>query len=188
MDFINEKFRESYKKRKYDEMKHFCDINKGLKESYHNISKTLDNTKNWDELLDLNDEPNEEEMKTIEVIEKYKKCTALFDFFGVIFCILQLLVVQSNIIILNSLFNEIFEEFKLMINKTAREYNFYEKMEINTYREIPEIDVGMITSCIGIIFLKNYGFICSNIIFQLSSLICFFLLFFILIFILIMNY
>ena len=144
MKFLNEKFKNSYNKRKFDEIKHFHDINKGLRETYLNINNTLDNINDWDELLNLNDE--EQKLENIKVKENFQKCKCLFDFFGVIFCVLQLIIVQSNIIILNSLFNEIVEEFKLMIKKTSREYNFYERLEINSYREIPEIDVGMITS------------------------------------------
>ena len=179
MGCLNEKFAKSYEKRKSDEIKHFNDINKGLRESMLNINKTLDNIENWDELLNIKDESLEEKqiMETKEIKEEFKKSIVHFDYFGFIFCILQLMGVQASIIILNSLFNEIEEEFKLMINNTPREYNFYEKIEINSYRELPEIDVGMISSSVGIIFLKNYGFNCSNICFQLSSLIWLFLLF-----------
>ena len=35
---------------------HFLDIRIGLKESFFNISKTLDNIKNWDELINLKEE------------------------------------------------------------------------------------------------------------------------------------
>ena len=58
---------------------------------------------------------------------------------------------------------------KFLYNKTKREYKFYQILEINTYREIHEIDIAMITSSIGLIFLKNFGFVCSNISFQLFS-------------------
>ena len=177
MNCLKEKFKKSYNNRKLEEMKHFYDINKGLKESYLNFNKTLDNIKDWDELLNLN-EDSLEKTETNELKQNYKKCINFFDIFGVIFCILQLIVVQSSIIIINSIFNEIVEEFKLMINNTSREHNFYENLKINSYREIPEIDVGMITSSIGIFFLKNNGYICSNITFQFSSLILIFLLFF----------
>ena len=179
MDFLNELFTKSYKKRKLDEMKHFNDINKGLKESMLNINETLDNIENWDELLGLKDESIEEEkyMENNEIKEEFEKCKIPFDYFGSIFCILQLIGVQSSIIILNSLFGEIVEEFKLMIHDIPREYNFYEILQINSYREIPEIDVGMITSSVGIVALKNYGFNCSNISFQLSSSIWILLLF-----------
>ena len=176
MNCLKEKFKKSYNNRKLEEMKHFYDINKGLKESYLNFNKTLDNIKDWDELLNLN-EDSLEQIETNELKQNYKKCINFFDIFGVIFCILQLIIVQSSIIIINSIFNEIVEEFKLMINNTSREHNFYENLKINSYREIPEIDVGMITSSIGIFFLKNNGYICSNITFQFSSLILIFLLF-----------
>ena len=179
MGLLNEKIKKSYKKRKLDEMKHFYDINKGLRESMVDINKTLDNFESFDELLNLQDESPEDEnlIKEKEIKEEFNKCKVFFDYFGVIFCISHLIGVQSSIIILNSLFSEIVEEFKLMINDTPREYNFYEKIQINSYRELPEIDVGMITSSVGIIFLKNYGFNCSNITFQFSSLIWLFLLF-----------
>ena len=179
MGSLNEKFKRAYEKRKSDEMKHFNDVKKGLRESMANINKTLDNIENWDELLNLKDESLEEpkSTETNEMKEEFKKFKVHFDYFGVIFCILQLIGVQSSIIILNSLFSEIVEEFKLMANNTPRENNFYEKIEIKSYKEIPEIDVGMITSSFGIIFLKNYGFYCSNITFQLISSIWFFLLF-----------
>jgi len=181
MGSLNEKFMKSYKTRKLNEMKHFYDINKGLRESMLNINETLDNIENWDELLNLKEESLEDKKlmeETNEIKEGFnKKCLTLFDYFGVIFCTLQLIGVQSNIIILNSLFSEIVEEFKLMINGTPREYNFYEKIQINSFKEIPEIDVGMITSSIGLTFLKHYGYNCCNISFQLTSIIWLFLLF-----------
>ena len=181
MGSLNEKFMKSYKTRKLNEMKHFYDINKGLRESMLNINETLDNIENWDELLNLKEESLEDKKlmgETNEIKEGFnKKCLTFFDYFGVIFCILQLIGVQSNIIILNSLFSEIVEEYKLMINGTPREYNFYEKIQINSFKEIPEIDVGMITSSIGLTFLKHYGYNCCNISFQLTSIIWLFLLF-----------
>ena len=90
---------------------------------------------------------------------------------------MQLICVQTSIVILNSLFNEITDELKLWLNNTPRELNFYEILEKNTYRELPEIDVAMITSSVGITCLNNFGFICSNISFQLSSSFWFLLLF-----------
>ena len=56
MGSLNEKFKRAYEKRKSDEMKHFNDVKKGLRESMANINKTLDNIENWDELLNLKDE------------------------------------------------------------------------------------------------------------------------------------
>ena len=40
MGSLNEKFMKSYKTRKLNEMKHFYDINKGLRESMLNINET----------------------------------------------------------------------------------------------------------------------------------------------------
>ena len=60
-------------------------------------------------------------------------------------------------------------EFKLWLVNSPRENNFYQQLEINTYRELPEIDVGMVTSSLGIIVLKSSGFKIANSIFQLIS-------------------
>ena len=162
------------------ENKHFYDIKAGLKESMININKTLDNIKNWDELINLKEESIEDNIikrsKTIK--RNYSDCCQyLCIFCGALSVLFQLITVQGCIIILNSLFDEIVEEFKLWLNNTKRVHNFYEHIEINSYKELPEIDVGMITSSVGIIFLKNSGFICSNITFQLLSLIWLLLLF-----------
>ena len=172
---------DSDKHNKLIENQHFLDIRIGLKESFFNISKTLDKINNWDELINLKEESIEEiiikNTKTFNK-QKYNSCGKCILFLcGVFFCILQLIIVQSSIIILNSLFSEIVEEFKLWFNNNPREHNFYERLEINTYRELPEIDVGMITSSIGIIFLKSCGFFTSFLTFHLSSLIWFLLLF-----------
>ena len=104
------------------------------------------------------------------------KCCLRFSFIcGFIFCIIQLIGVQEGIIILNALFNEIVDEINLYRN-IPKEYNFYQKIEIASYKSIPDIDVGMFWSFVGIIVLKKYGFIWSTI-FQLLSLIGFILLF-----------
>ena len=165
--------------KKASDMKHFLDVHFGLKESIININKTLDEINNWEELLNLKEESIEDIIlkRTKNIKPKYSSFYFFFIFFGFVFCIIQLICVQSSIIILNSLFNEITDELKLWLNNTPRELNFYEILEKNTYRELPEIDVAMITSSVGIICLKNFGFICSNISFQLSSSIWFLLLF-----------
>ena len=171
---------ESEKQAKLNKIKYFNDIQKGLKESFFHFNKTLDHINNWDELINLKEESIEEiTIKRTKTIKEGYTCCKKFLFLqcGVFFVIIQLIGVQASIIILNSLFNEIVDEFKLWFNNTPREYSFYENLEINSYRELPEIDVGMITSSVGIIFLKNSGFICSNITFQLSSSIWFLLLF-----------
>ena len=163
-----------------EENKHFYDIKTGLKESMVNINKTLDSIKTWDELINLKEESIENNrIKKTKTIKKAYSCCciSLCTFCGILSIIFQLITVQGCIIILNSLFDEIVEEFKLWLNNTQRKYNFYEYIEINSYKELPEIDIGMITSSVGIIFLKNFGFICSNITFQLLSLVWFLLLF-----------
>ena len=70
------------------------------------------------------------------------------------------------IIILNAMLNELIDEIKLAIKKKARENDFYEVIQICSYKEIPEIDVAMLTSFIGIIAFEHLGFIATNIIFQ----------------------
>ena len=109
-------------------------------------------------------------------LKNYKYCPITCFIFGCFFCLIHLIGVQEGIIILNALFDEIVDEFKLLANDTPKEFNFYEKIENATYKSIPEIDVGMFWSFLGIIFLKKYGFMWSNI-FQLLSLIGFLLLF-----------
>ena len=76
MGLLNEKIKKSYKKRKLDEMKHFYDINKGLRESMVDINKTLDNFESFDELLNLQDESPEDEnlIKEKEIKEEFNKC------------------------------------------------------------------------------------------------------------------
>ena len=106
------------------------------------------------------------------------KCCLIFCFIcGFLFLTIQLIGVQLGIIILNALFDEIVDEFRLSGNDiTKKEYNFYEKLEIASYKSIPEIDVGMFWSFLGLFALKKYGFNWSNI-FQVLSLIGFILLF-----------
>ena len=149
-----------------EENKHFYDIKTGLKESMLSINKTLDDIKSWEELINLKEESLEDAVikRTKTIKNSYSDCCKdLCIFFGILSVIIQLITVQEYIIILNSLFDEIVEEFKLWFNNTQREHNFYELFEINSYKELPEIDVAMITSSLGIIFLKNSGYICSNI-------------------------
>ena len=158
---------------------HFYEIKSGLMESMININKTLNNIKDWDELINLKEVSIEDKQikRTKTIKQGCSINTKRFCIFcGALSCIIQLIGVQASIIILNSLFDEIVEEFKLWLSNTPRIHNFYESLEINSYRELPEIDVGMITSSVGIIILKNSGFVCSNICFQLLSSIWFLLL------------
>lgn len=104
-----------------------------------------------------------------------QKCLNFCFICGCFFCIFQLIGVQEGIIILNALFNEIVDEIKLS-RHIPKEYDFYQKIEIASYKSLPEIDVGMFWSFVGIMFLKKYGFIKSNI-FQVLSCISLALLF-----------
>ena len=113
-----------------------------------------------------------------------KRCSFFLLICGFFFCLIQLIGVQLGIIILNALFNEIVDEFQYLAGEESlkKEYNFYEKIEIASYKSIPEVDVGMFWSFIGIIVLKKYGFGWSNI-FQFLSSIGFLLFIFFLIFV-----
>ena len=105
-----------------------------------------------------------------------KGCIIFFFICGLLFCFCHLIGVQAGIIILNALFKEIIDEIKLSLNDTPRKYNFYENLEIASYKSVPEIDVGMTFCFLGTIFLKNYKYYMS-IIFQFFSLVSFILLF-----------
>ena len=115
---------------------------------------------------------------TCEKLNNSKRCLVLSFFSGFLFCLIQLIGVQLGIIVLNALFQEIVDEFRLLAdNINKKEYNFYEKLEIASYKSIPEIDVGMFWSFVGIFVMKKYGFKWGNI-FQILSLIGFIFLFF----------
>ena len=173
-------FKECEFKRKQEKVKYFHTIKNGLKESMIDFKYTLDKINNWDELVELKDDEFEGNklLKSATVKDEFKKDNlCCFYIFGFLFYIFQLIGIQGYIIILNSFFKEIVEEFKLLFKNEKGEHNFYDLVQINSYRELPEIDVAMITSSIGISFLKNFGFYCANITFQLITLIYFFLLF-----------
>ena len=171
----------SYEKRKKNELQHFQNIQKGLKEYMSNFNKAIDEIEDWDELLNLKEEniDNIKLMKTKTIKYEYKdrKKKKYYEHLGLVFCIFHLVGIQAAIIVLNSLYSEIVDEFELRLNKTPREYNFYEHLEINSYKGLPEIDVGMIASSVGIICMRSFGFYCSNITFQVLSLIVLLLLF-----------
>ena len=177
--YIFTKCKESYDERLKEEKKHFKNIQNGLKESMKDIEEALDGFKNWDELMNTKEESSEENklIRNQTIKQELKTKKRWFDLLGLIFCIFHLIGVQAGIIILNSLFSEIIDEFKLWVNKTPRIYNFYEKIEIISYRDLPEIDVGMVTSSIGIVVLKEIGFKKTNSIFQLIYAALFILLF-----------
>ena len=110
------------------------------------------------------------------VINSSKFCKGLCFTCGLFFILIQFIGVQEGIIILNALFEEIIDEFRLISQGTPKEYNFYQKIENASYKSIPEIDIGMFWSFIGIATLKKFGFLWSNL-FQFLSLIGFILLF-----------
>ena len=94
------------------ENEHFTKVKDGLKESFKNIKQTLDNIKDWEELINLKEESIENVIlkRTKTIKNNYSTCAlSICIFFGVISCILQLICVQGCIIILNSLFDEIVE-------------------------------------------------------------------------------
>ena len=104
-----------------NENKNFYDIKTGLKESMVNINKTLDDIKSWDELINLKEESIEDKIikKTKTIKEGYSDCSFCLSIFcGIISVLFQLIIVQGCIIILNSVFVEIVDEFKLWLNNT----------------------------------------------------------------------
>lgn len=126
------------------ETNNLTSVKNGIKESMSNINKTLNKIKNWKELINHQEEYIEDIiLKTTKTIKSdYSKSSIyVFAICGALSCLIQLIGVQSCIIILNSLFDEIVEALKLLFNKTKREYDFYKILEINTYRVIPEIDI-----------------------------------------------
>ena len=115
------------------------------------------------------------------LLKKIQKVSWWHKFFvqiiGRIFCLIHLIGIQTGIILLNALFNDIRDEILYAIGNTHKKYDFYHNIEIISYKDFPEIDVIMIISSVGITLLKHSGFICSNIIFQLSSYVWLLLLF-----------
>ena len=144
------------------------------------IAFTLHYVDDWNELLNLKGESDKEKkefMNRNTIKPEYEDCQRCFIFLGVIFCILDLIGIQEGIIILNALFDEIKDEIFLLATDTPRKYNFYEHLEIASYKTIPEIDVAMVTCTFGIMFLKKFGFYCTNLTFQLLCSFGFLVLF-----------
>lgn len=157
----------------------FNNIKQNLLEYTSEMNTTVNYLEDWDELLNIREETSEEKVKFENTVIKkeYNNKLYLFRFFGVIFCILQLIAVQTAIILLNAIFSEIIDGILLYRYDIPRENNFYEYIEISSYKQIPEIDVGMVTSILGIVFHKKFGYYCSNITFQIIVSIIFFLFF-----------
>ena len=177
---------EKSKEEKEEDLEDFINIKKNLSDHLYDIPNNFLKTNNLDEFLELNEDFKE---SIIIFDHSYSECFALclFFAFGLLYSAIQLVGVQEMIIILNTILNELIDEMKLSIIKTPREYNFYEVIKICSYKEIPDIDVAMVTSFIGIIISRSLGFITTNIIFQLTSGVLFLFFFFFSLFILEKN-
>ena len=151
--------------RKNREKEYFFLMKKGLKESLNDIHDVFRPINDWEELMELNpDDELEEDNAQSKILKKSKTnfrteisccsricktlnrsicCLILFFICGWIFCLMQLIGIQAGIIILNALFGEIVDEFKFLGKDFQKDYNIYERIEIATYKSIPEIDVWM---------------------------------------------
>ena len=164
----------------------FISMKKGFNDSLNDINSTLDTIDGWQSLFDPEDELLNKWELILNPDDKYsnnegnfkiKKCSLTIYFIcGWFFCFFQLIGVQAGMIILNAIFNEIVDEIMLYRTEIQRESNFYQNIEIASYKSVPEIDFGMAFWVLGTSFLKKYGYYWSNI-FQLLSLIGFLLLF-----------
>ena len=144
----------------------FSKAKKNIKGDITDISKKFDKINDFEEFQNLDEEIEKiEEEIDPKYLNDEKICLIyIIDYF--FFPVLHLIGVQEMIIILNAMLNELIDEIKLAIKKKARENDFYEVIQICSYKEIPEIDVAMLTSFIGIIAFEHLGFIATNIIFQ----------------------
>ena len=167
---------EKNEKERKDEIKIFFDIKTNLNDNFNNISNQIFKVRNFEEFFELNLEKEEYLLIFDESYSIYFKYISFY-IFGFLYSIIQLIGVQEMIIILNSLLNELIDELKIAILKTSREYNFYEVIKICSFKELPDIDVALITSFIGIIALKSLGYLITNLIFQLIPGIIFLLFF-----------
>ena len=178
IQYLKDKSDDYLKKRREKEREYFHSIKNGLNDSMDKISDTLLYVEDWNELLNLKKETDKEKhiyQNTIK--QEYKKCKNCFIVLGVIFCILHLIAIQEGIIMLNALFEEIKDEITLLATDTPRKYSFYEHLEIASYKDIPEIDVAMVSCTLGIMCLKKFGFYYADLGFQIASSLGFLVLF-----------
>ena len=197
----------SYLKRRNKEADKFIVMKTGLNKSLMELNNNIENINDWESLFG-NEEQEKEDIISDNNIskkqkcfhdcfklmesncEKYKDSVCCFILYpilkiitpficGFIFCIIHLIGIQEGIIILNALYNEIIEEIKFRTRNKPRENNFFEHIEIASYKSIPEIDVGMFFSFLGIFILKKSGLLICYLfqIFSLAYLILLFLLF-----------
>ena len=125
-------------------------MKKMLKDNILGISNDISQIKDLEDFLNLN---RDLEYIDKKIDTKYSKKSLIFFIYilGVLYLLIQLIAVQEMIIILNAILNELIVEIKLSIKKSPSKYNFYEVIKICSYNEIPDIDVALITSFIGII-------------------------------------
>lgn len=167
---------EKTEEEKNEETKTFLNIKTNLNNNFNVISNQIIKAQNFEEFFELN---LDKEEYLIEIDKTYSKCSLIIFFFifGILYSIIQLIGVQEMIIILNSLLNELIDELKIAIVKTPREYNFYEVIKICSFKELPDIDVALITSFIGVVAFKSLGYLVTNLIFQLIPGLIFLLFF-----------
>lgn len=183
----HEKCKNKYMKKEDQAQKDFEKVKKEINESMINIHETLEGIKDWDsffhsnekiwfddEKIKLNkidiDSPKYNKISYLKLLCSYNcekimesRCVLIFFFIcGIFSCLIQLIGVQAGIIIINSIFKEIVDEIKLLSRDIPRKYNFYENLEISTYKTIPDLDVGMTFCFLGTLFLKNYNYYISN--------------------------
>ena len=158
------------KEKKYSEK-----IRKDLKHSLEKFRGILDDIENQDEFSNLKEETDKN--KTDEIKKEIINHNYFYEFIGALFCLFHLIGIQEGIILINALFNEIVDEIDYSRKGIIRENNFYEFIEIVTYKEIPEIDVAMVTSSLGLFIFGKYGFNKSDTTFQVISLIIFIIIF-----------
>ena len=167
---------EKTEEEKNEETKTFLNIKTNLNNNFNVISNQIIKAQNFEEFFELN---LDKEEYLIDIDKTYSQCALkmLLFLFGILYSIIQLIGVQEMIIILNSLLNELIDELKIAIVKTPREYNFYEVIKICSFKELPDIDVALITSFIGVVALKSLGYLVTNLIFQLIPGVIFLLFF-----------
>ena len=158
------------KEKKYSEK-----VRKDLKNSLEKFRGILDDIENQDEFSNLKEETDKN--KTDEIKKEIINHNYFYEFIGALFCLFHLIGIQEGIILINALFNEIVDEIDYSRKGIIRENNFYEFIEIVTYKEIPEIDVAMVTSSLGLFIFGKYGFNKSDTTFQVISLIIFIIIF-----------
>ena len=166
------------KKEEKEEIEDFEEAKAKLNEDIFLISNKLETIKTFNKYKDLN---YELENNNIEIDEKkHSECFLVFAIIvcGLFFPLFQLIGVQEQLIVLNSLLNELIEEFRLATKDIPRQYNFYEVIKICSFKEVPDMEISMFTSFIGIAAIKHLGYFWTNFCFQLLPGLMFFFFFY----------